>query len=93
MENEIQIGEIVFCNAKFKYKGRVHQLREIVYKRTDALYFNHDELIRKRKINDGVELFDIEILKRLGFENRVTAFTEAKANDNNKRNPITGAYE
>lgn len=89
----IQDGEIVFCNAKFSHNGRTHQLKEIVYKHTDGLYFNQDELVRKRKIKTPVALFDIEIIKRLGFENRAQGFSEAKANDNNKRNPVTGAYE
>ena len=89
----IQEKEIVYCNAKCKYKGKVYQLKEIVYKHTDGWYWNHLELLKKRNINEKVMIYDIEIISRLGFENQSQEFTEVKANDNNKRNRITGAYE
>jgi len=63
----IKKGEIVFCNLKFKYKKKVYELKEVVYKQTDGLFYNK-RLMQPLKIKEKVEVYDIEILARLGFE-------------------------
>ena len=66
---EIKQGEIVFCNLKFKFKKKEYELKEVVYKQTDGFYLNH-RLFKPLKVTEKVKVYDIEILARLGFENK-----------------------
>jgi len=75
----IEIGEIVYCNLTIIKKNNEVQLKEIVYKQKDGYY-------------KGFKVVDIDIIKRLGYENKSKGFDEVKKSDE-KRNNITGAYE
>lgn len=87
----IQDKEIVYCNLKFKYKNKVFNLEEVVYKKTDGYYYNR-RILDPLNVKEKVLVYDIEIIKRLGFENKSKGFTEVKKSDE-QRNKITGAYE
>jgi hypothetical protein len=75
----IEIGEIVFCNLTILKKNVKNTLKEVVYKEKDGYY-------------KGFKVIDIEIIKRLGFENKNKGFDLAVKNQE-QRNNITGAYE
>ena len=89
--NKIKKGEIVHCNLKFKHNKKEYKLNEIVYKETDG-YFYCRRLMQPLKIDKPVRVYDIEVLQRLGFENKSVGYTEVKKS-NEQRNKITGAYE
>jgi len=91
MSKNIDKGEIVYCNLKFKYKNKVHELSEVVYKKTDGFFYNR-RLLEPLSVKEKVMVYDIEIIKRLGFENKSKEFTEVKRNQE-QRNKITGTYE
>ena len=91
MSNLIKQGEIVYCNLKFRFDKKVYELKEIVYKQTDGFFYNR-RLLEPLKIKESVRVFDVEILARLGFENKSLGHTEA-VKSNEQRNKITGAYE
>ena len=91
MSNLIKQGEIVYCNLKFRFDKKVYELKEIVYKQTDGFFYNR-RLLEPFKIKESVRVFDVEILARLGFENKSLGHTEA-VKSNEQRNKITGAYE
>lgn len=91
MSNLIKQGEIVYCNLKFRFDKKVYELKEIVYKQTDGFFYNR-RLLEPLKIKESVRVFDVEILARLGFENKSLGHTEA-IKSNEQRNKITGAYE
>lgn len=85
--------EILFVNAKFKFKNKTHLLENIVYKHNEKrMYWNYLELKKKRRIEQPVYLFDIEIKARLGFPNKSKLFVEAKKSKE-ERNKITGQYD
>jgi|14BtaG_2_1085337.scaffolds.fasta_scaffold72634_1 hypothetical protein len=87
----IEKGEIVFCNLKFRYKKKKYKLKEIVYKQTDG-YFYNKRILQPLNVCEKVKVYDIEILSRLGFENKNKGHIKAIKNEE-KRNKITGAYE
>ena len=90
---KLQDKEIVFCNAKFRFKNKIYYLKEIVYKHNKDYKYYRDRILKEYNIKESVFLYDIEIISRLGFENKSKRYTEAKKNDNNNRNNITGAYD
>lgn len=75
----IEKGEIVFCNLTVIKKGKEEKENNIVYKQVDGLY-------------KGNKVVDIEIISRLGFENKSKGYDIGIKNDE-ERNNITGAYE
>jgi len=89
--NNVKIGEIVYCNLTIEHKGNKHILKEVVYKNNGELFYKRNYL-EKLKIKEAVKVIDVDVISRLGFENKSKEFTEVKAN-NEKRNKITGAYE
>ena len=91
MKDKIKIGEIVYCDLTIEHKGNKHILKKVVYKNNNKLFYKKSHL-EKLKIKDAVKVIDINIISRLGFENKSKEYTEVKAN-NEKRNKITGAYE
>jgi len=91
MSNLIKQGEIVYCNLKFRFDKKVYELKEIVYKQTDGYYYER-RFLEPLKIKEKVRVYDIEILARLGFENKNIGYTKAVKNEE-QRNKITGAYE
>ena len=91
MSNLIKKGEIVYCNLKFRYKKKEYELKDVVYKQENGFFYNR-RLMQPLKIDDEVRVYDIEILARLGFENKNLGYTEVKKS-NEQRNKITGAYE
>jgi len=91
MSNLIKQGEIVYCNLKFRYDKKEYELKEVVYKQENGFFYNR-RLMQPLKIDDEVRVYDIEILARLGFENKNIGYTKAIKN-NEQRNKITGAYE
>lgn len=91
MSNLIKQGEIVYCNLKFRYKKKEYELKDVVYKQENGFFYNR-RLMQPLKIEDEVRVYDIEVLARLGFENKNLGYTEVKKS-NEQRNKITGAYE
>lgn len=75
----IDFGEIVYCNLTIIKNGKKNTIKEIVYKYKDGFY-------------KGFKVVNVEVLSRLGFENKADGFDIAKKSDE-KRNNITGAYE
>ena len=92
MSDLIKQGEIVYCNLKFIFDKKEYKLKEVVYKQEDGFFYNR-RLLQPLKIDEKVRVYDVEILARLGFENKNIGYTKAVKNDNNTRNKITGAYE
>jgi len=91
MNNKVELGEIVFCDLTIIHKGKKHKLKKVVYKNDGDLYYER-RLLEKLNIKEPVKVEDIQIISRLGFENKTKGFTEVKGSDE-KRNKITGAYE
>tara|TARA_R110000796_G_C14496530_1_gene428397 strand:+ start:41 stop:316 length:276 start_codon:yes stop_codon:yes gene_type:complete len=91
MDNNIRIGEIVFCDLTIIHKGNKYLLEKVVYKNDGNLFYKKSYL-DKLKIKEPVEVEDVKIISRLGFENKSKGFTEVKANTE-IRNKITGTYE
>jgi len=89
--NNVKFGEIVYCNLTIEYKGNKHILKEVVYKNDGKLFYKRNHL-EKLKIKEAVKVIDVDVISRLGFENKSKEYTEVKVN-NEKRNKITGAYE
>lgn len=90
--NKVNIKEIVYCNAKFKYNKKEYKLEKIVFKnKGDMMYYTY-HILKPLKILIPVKLYDIEVLQRLGFENKNKGHHKAIKNDE-QRNTITGAYE
>lgn len=86
-------GEILFVDAKFKYKKKEYNLEGVVYKHNKNFeYWNFLELKKKRNITEKVLLYDIKIISRLGFPNKSKGFVEA-VKSNEKRNKISGQYD
>jgi len=65
----IDQNEIVFCNAKFKVDKKEYKLNQIVHKHTDGFFYDK-KILNEFKVSEPVELFDIEIISRLGFANK-----------------------
>ena len=92
-KKEIENGEILYCNLKVKHKKKEFLLKEVVYKQNIDKTFYNKRILDKINIKEKVDVFNVEIIERLGFENKSKEYTEVKKNDNNNRNEITGAYE
>ena len=69
MINKVALGEIVYCNLEIKYKKKTFNLERIVYK-NDGKLFYHRARLKALKIIEPVEIKSIEVLARLGFENK-----------------------
>ena len=91
MNSYLALNEIVFCNLKIIYKNKTYELSNLVYKNNGDLFYNK-KILSKLNISEPVEIVDIDIISRLGFENKAKGFTEVKANTET-RNKITGTYE
>jgi len=91
MKDKIKLGEIVYCDLTIEHKGNKHILKKVVYKNNGKLFYKKSHL-EKLNIKDSVKVLDVNVITRLGFENKSKEYTEVKAN-NEKRNKITGAYE
>tara|TARA_R110000744_G_scaffold330811_1_gene436272 strand:+ start:31 stop:306 length:276 start_codon:yes stop_codon:yes gene_type:complete len=91
MKDKIELGEIVYCDLTIIHKGVKHKLKKVVYKNNGKLFYKKSHL-EKLNIKDSVKVIDVNVISRLGFENKSKEYTEVKAN-NEKRNKITGAYE
>ena len=90
-QNNVQRGEIVYCNITILHKKKEYLLEKMVYK-NDGKLFYHKSALNELKIEEPVSVKNIEIISRLGFENKTKEFTEVKANTE-IRNKITGTYE
>ena len=66
-------------------------MKNLVYKNNGDLFYNK-KILSKLNISEPVNIVDIDIISRLGFENKAKGFTEVKANTE-IRNKITGTYE
>lgn len=75
----LEKGEIVYCNLIIVNNGKKEKIDRVVYKKVDGLY-------------KGNRVLEIEIISKLGFENRIKGYDIGIKNDE-KRNNITGAYE
>ena len=91
MSDKVELGEIVFCDLTIIHKGVKQKLEKVVYKNDGNLFYKRNYL-EKLKIKEPVKVESIEIINRLGFENKAKGFTEVKGSDE-KRNKITGVYE
>ena len=67
--NTVKLGEIVYCNIYATHNKNHIILREVVYKNNGSGTYNGREL-QKLKITESVKINRIEVLKRLGFENK-----------------------
>lgn len=86
-------NEILFIDAKCKYKGKVYHLDEIVFKYQGTMeYWNYLELNKKRGIKEPVQLYDVKIKARLGFANNNKSYRTAIKNEKEIRNVVTGQY-
>lgn len=72
MMNDVAIGEIVFCDLKVLHKGVSHTLKNVVYKNDGKDTFFHKNHLEKIKIKEPVKIIDVNIISRLGFENKQT---------------------
>jgi hypothetical protein len=88
---KIEKGEIVYCDLIIIHKKIEYKLEKVVYKYKDGFYHNKT-VLSKYKINESVFVKEVNIIKRLGFENTSTEYTEVKQSEE-KRNKIPGAYE
>jgi len=91
MIEKLELGEIVFCDLTINHKGKKHKIKNIVYKNDGKKFYNKKHL-KNLKIKEPATIEDINIISRLGFENKSKEYTEVKGSDE-KRNKITGAYE
>lgn len=91
MINKVELGEIVYCDLTIIHKEIKHKLKKVVYKNDGNLFYKRIYL-EKLNIKEPVEVVDIKIISRLGFENKSKGFTEVKSS-NETRNKITGTYE
>lgn len=92
MSNYIDLKEIVFCNLTVIYKNKTYELEKVVYKNKGNNTFCNMRILKDLNIKECVKIEKIDIISRLGFENKAKGFTEVKANTE-IRNKITGAYE
>jgi len=87
----VKFGEIVYCDLIIKHKGKTHELKGVVHKNKDGLFYNR-RVLGEINIKEPVEVESVNVISRLGFENKSTEYTEVKGSDE-KRNKTTGAYE
>ena len=92
MSDKVKLGEIVFCDLIITHKGTKHKLEKVVYKNKGNNTFCNMRNLKDLNIKECVRIENIDIISRLGFENKSKGFTEVKGSDE-KRNKITGAYE
>lgn len=86
-------GTIYLINAKFKYKKKEYKLYEVVWKYNEKKIYDRMRVLQSMKVKQPVKLYDIEILKELGHENKgILGYVKAKKSDE-QRNNTTGAYE
>jgi len=67
--NELAKGEIVLCNLKFKHNRKSYYIKDVVYKYTDG-YYRRARVLSKLNIHDKVKIDELEIIRRMGFENK-----------------------
>jgi hypothetical protein len=67
--NKVSLGEIVYCNIYGTHNKNQIILREVIYKNNGSGVYNGRELI-KHKITEPIKINRIEVIKRLGFENK-----------------------
>jgi len=67
--NTVKLGEIVYCNIYATHNKKQVVFKEVVYKNDGSGFYNGRELI-KHKITEPIKINRIEVLKRLGFENK-----------------------
>lgn len=91
MDLKVELCEIVYCNMTIYYKNKYYKLKKVVYKNDGQLFYERKHL-ESLNIKEPVVISDIEIISRLGFENKAKGYTEVKRSEE-KRNNITGAYE
>ena len=86
----IEIGEIVFCNLtveEIKTQNNKktiikHNFNEVVYKYVDGYYFNYKKFAAI-KLDKPLKVTNLEVLARLGFENKnVKDLRNKKENSN-----------
>ena len=86
-------GTIYLINAKFKYKKKQYKLLEVVWKYKGNNQYTRMRVLEGIKVKQPVTLYDIEIIKELGHENKgILDYIKAKKSDE-QRNNTTGAYE
>jgi len=92
MQNDkLELGEIVFCDLTIMHNGKLHKLKNVIYKNNGEPLLNQ-RFLKYLKIKEPVKIEEIRVISRLGFENKSKDFTSVKGSDET-RNKITGAYE
>ena len=86
----IEVGEIVFCNLtveenKIQNNKKTiikHNFNEVVYKFIDGYYFNN-RYFKNIKVDKPLKVVNLEILARLGFENKNVKYLRNKKENSN----------
>jgi hypothetical protein len=91
MSDKVEFKEIVYCNLTIIFKTKTYLIKKVVYKNDGKLFYEKKHL-SPLNINEPVKIINIDIISRLGFENKAIGYTEVKKNEE-IRNKITGAYE
>ena len=65
----VKLGEIVYCNIYATHNKIQVVFKEVVYKNNGLGVYKGRELV-KHKITEPIKINRIEVLKRLGFENK-----------------------
>lgn len=68
--NNVNLGEIVYCNLVVIHNKKKHKLDKIVYKNDNKLFY-HKERLNEIKINEPVFIHEIDVLSRLGYESKL----------------------
>ena len=86
-------GTIYLINAKFKYKKKEYKLYDVVWKYNEKKIYDRMRILQSMKVKQPVTLYDIQVIKKLGHENKgILGYVKAKKSDE-QRNNTTGAYE
>ena len=67
--NTVKLGEIVYCNIYATHNKVEVVFKEVIYKNDGSGFYKGRELV-KHKITEPIKINRIEVIKRLGFENK-----------------------
>ena len=80
MSDKVKLKEIVYCNLTIHYKGKSYLIKKVVYKNDGKLFYEKKHL-SPLNINEPVKIINIDVISRLGFENKAIGYTEVKKNE------------
>ena len=67
---KVDYKEIVYCNLEIEYKDKTYKIPKVVWKNTGIKIFNQKRHLNKLKIKQSATIINLEIIKRLGYENK-----------------------